>query len=491
MKIIYSISIFLLILSVSSCDSWLDNPPYDRIEDDKLFSTEPGAQRALNGLYLGLLEGKLYGENLSCTFLEVLAQHYYIPDANHRFYDASVYDYDKASATVNSIWSGLYTLIADCNAFLEDLEAHQDKYNANNYKLYRGEALALRTYLHFDLFRLFGPLHADDASEMEKEYIPYYAKFTDIPEPFMKGSEFIGHLLDDLDEAIGLLKGDPILNNYGGIKKGDDFWDYRTFRMNLFAAQALKARIYLYTGDNRQANIIATSLLRSRDPETAENNNFTSIIIPVTAVNSLYQEKVFFSEMIFCMHNIKRDQVQRNNFSLDLSDEQVLLGETDNLNKLFSEQRDMRREIYTPASGKGGDIAVSAFLKYQTATLKDNDPDPCRFQIQPLIRLGELYLMAAETSTGATEKRLWLEQLRLNRGFLQNNTAAYNNLDELITQEYEREFYLDGQYFFYLKRNKVNNIYVPGKTSINMGEQQYVLPIPADEINKRYNTTES
>ena len=58
-----------------------------------------------------------------------------------------------------SIWEKSYNLIANINKLLENCEKYRDVLSDEYYQLIKGEALALRAYLHFDIFRLFGPLY--------------------------------------------------------------------------------------------------------------------------------------------------------------------------------------------------------------------------------------------------------------------------------------------------------------------------------------------
>ena len=70
--------LFLLIVVfvLSSCESWLDVKPNDRISEDATFATERGFEMALNGVYIELNDDALYGRNLSYEFVEILAQRY-------------------------------------------------------------------------------------------------------------------------------------------------------------------------------------------------------------------------------------------------------------------------------------------------------------------------------------------------------------------------------------------------------------------------------
>ena len=63
-------------LVFSSCDSWLDVVPNDRISETVVFDDQQGYQKLLNGLYSGMTSTTLYGRNLSAGAIDVLAQYY-------------------------------------------------------------------------------------------------------------------------------------------------------------------------------------------------------------------------------------------------------------------------------------------------------------------------------------------------------------------------------------------------------------------------------
>jgi hypothetical protein len=463
----------------------LDNAPYDKVEATRLYATETGAQKALNGLYLSLLDRNLYGTSIFIT-LDILSQLYYVPD-DHSFEELRDYKSGSLNPRLESIWKKAYLLIAECNIFLDEIKKNEANYTPENYKLYQGEALALRTFLHFDLFRLFGPLQTSDSAVMAKEYIPYYDLYTTTPAPYQTGAGLMDKLFKDLNEAIALLEADPILTDGIGWER-EDFWGYRNFRMNIFAAQALKARMHLHAADKTNAYLVATALLSDRDPGTGKANNFSTVITkPEPVTNSLW-EPMLFSEFLFGMHDLRRDGVHRGYFSTDLTDGNILLGASSYLSALFNEQEDMRAAAWVPID-RGGNVSVRSFLKYRVVELDDNSPgDPYRYQIQPLIRAGELFLIAAEAASTDAERRQWLEALRERRGFQQQNTSQITDvgLPELLRKENLREFYGEGQYYYYLKRNNVRSI--ASNTSVgnfSMQDSYYRFAIPDVEENNR------
>lgn len=391
-------------LFFSSCNSWLDVKPYDAMAEESLYSTESGIQRALNGLYLGLASNDLYAENLGGGAMDVLGQRYKM-SSGHSYYDLSEYKYtnDGPKETFEAIWKAAYKLIADCNEFMEQVPEHQDLMSQAHYKMSMGEALAIRTLLHFDLFRIFGPVYTP--ANRQELSIPYYNQVTDVAQPILVAEKLVEHLFADIDSAIVLLSKDVILTD--GIVKGENFWDYRNLRLNYYAAWALKARMCWYLGDEYEdeAYRISTALLEGKDPGTGEANNFNTAFNPVSK-SIVVTDRVFFSEELFALHNMRRTAVYKELFSSDLEDDNILLSTEDYMNKLFDEPNDYRWNSWEVATGRQTS-GLMVFVKYVEQT--ENRNDPYLYEIQSMLRLSELYLIAAATAPDDATTSVWLE----------------------------------------------------------------------------------
>ena len=91
---------------------------------------------------------------------------------------------------MNETWNKAYSLILNCNLLLENLENPEVKFTGDNYKVIKGETLALRAMLHFDLLRLFGPVYSRNK---ELPAIPYYKKYSVTPNAVLSASEVAVH----------------------------------------------------------------------------------------------------------------------------------------------------------------------------------------------------------------------------------------------------------------------------------------------------------
>ncbi|HJA14984.1 MAG TPA: RagB/SusD family nutrient uptake outer membrane protein [Candidatus Butyricimonas faecavium] len=78
----------------------------------------------------------------------------------------------------------------------------------------------------------------------------------------------------------------------------------------------------------------------------------------------------------------------------------------------------------------------------------------------PLIRLSEMYYIAAECATTTSDGVDYLEKVRSNRGlasFPLNRSMSREELLKEIRKEYQKEFWGEGQLWFYYKRNSITD----------------------------------
>lgn len=464
--------IILLLLITSGCKKWLEVSPRSQIREDEFFTTPGGFEDALTGVYAKLVSRPLYGDYLTMSFLDVLAQRYRPADYYHVFKDDAQFLYQNATvkAHIADIWRAMYSALVNDNNLLRYLELNKKVLTTQRHDLIRGEALGLRALMHFDLVRMFGPSYITGAG---KQAIPYVTEVTQKPTAISSTSEVTDKVLTDLLEALPLLeKNDPV---NGGVDDGSTFMKNRVGRMNYLAVKAILARVYLYKGDKPNAYKYAKEVI-----DAAKITWITPRQINNRTDYTFSQEHLFNLQV----NNMKNWVDQYFKFH---EDETYTSGKAQ---YELKNDKSVTQRVFETATGGSTDYRYVYLFKdqsgfqYHIKYWQDDNSKynlPFRYLI-PLIRITEMYYIVAECTPDPATAAGYLNTVRYNRGVV-NLPAGLNTVQvqEEIRKEYQKEFFSEGQYFFYCKRMNLNRI---GDKTITP-EKVYALPLPDNEIDLR------
>lgn len=467
MKYLKYMIIFSTVLS-TACSNWLDVSPGMEKEKKDALASQDGIRKVLIGAYIRMKTEKLYGKEMTYGFTECLAQHWQSTSKTSLSGYLKKYDY-KAKLVedmAGDIFNNLYKVIADVNGLLVDdgIDAHKEMLEADNYELIKGEALAIRAFCHFDLLRLFGPM---PDKIPEGQILPYVTVVSKNPNAMHSWKEFTSYLLKDLDEAEKYFeKTDPIRNlsleklNNPASTVEDRFMYYRQMRMNYYAVCALKARIYLWMGDKKQALKYAKTVMTAKDKEgklmyRLGNSN--------DVANSDY---TLSSEHIFNLNVYNLESTLGSSKEYQMSKKELyrhfyLQGTTDiRFTNLWEEVTE--------------DYYKKHYLKKYRQTKRM--PEMAKNSI-PLIRLYEMYLIAMECGD-LTEADALYKEMCMARNIPQVEIKSTEQLNKILILEYNKEFYGEGQAFYAYKRLGVEDIfYTTEKGSVDT----YIVPLPLQE----------
>ncbi len=433
---------------LASCSEWLDVKPYDKISQDELVSDESGFIKHLNGIYIELNSDVLYGGALSVEMIEIMGGAYQIGTDNSvwgNYKDLSEYEYGTVywRARLNETWNKAYSLILNCNLLLESLEKAETEFSGDNYKVIKGEALALRAMLHFDLLRLFGPVYSRHPEQIS---IPYYKKYSVTPNVALPASEVAEEITRDLQEARILLAGDPVRTEgtrmEGPAEGASSFMYYRNLRLNYYAVIALLARSSLYFGNEQEALAYALEVIKA-----ADEGIFPFVDRSLVTGSPDDIDRIFSSEIIFALSHSQRNTIFKNYYDPSRIPNCVFRMDNDLMSNVIygggitgGNQDDYRYRVNWVATG-----ANRYFYKYSDM----NDTGNIRNTMIPMLRMGEMYLIAAECVSPDISLGVgYVNTLRSARGV----SDIPNLTRELLQYEYVRELYGEGQLFFMYKR---------------------------------------
>ena len=152
---------FLLFLPclLSSCDDWLDVRGENIEKEQDQFETYKGFRDALTGCYMKMGATNLYGQRMTMTDIECLADLWYpaTETGDPAKYYLSNHDYskDEPQAAFKNIYASAFTVITTANVILKNIEEKGSNIaDTKAHDMIKGEAYAIRAYCQFDLLRL-------------------------------------------------------------------------------------------------------------------------------------------------------------------------------------------------------------------------------------------------------------------------------------------------------------------------------------------------
>ena len=462
LKSIKTICVALLVIMISGCDSWLDLKPIDKVLEDQLYETEEGFKQSLTGVYVELNQRNLYGGDLMFRMVEILAQRYNLSSiGTYKEWVAYNYSDDDVKSSIDGLWQKMYALIMNCNKLMENADLRKDVFTGDNYNLIYGEALALRAMLHFDLLRLFGPVYKTNPEGLS---ICYNKKFSYEGSNILPASEVIANVFTEGPRNTTAADGNNDLR-------------LRTYRLNYYAVQALMARVYLYAGQNENALTMARKLVEIQP-----------VWYPFVKYNAIMEssnkkkDRVFSTEVLFGLENKQRGDIFTDYFTPELDNGILAPTNTSLLNIFLSENSSDWR--FTPFWIKpdNGKYTFRCFHKYEAT----EESDPFYSYLVPMIRISEMFYIVAETTDDESEARACLNQIRRNRGLIAFEDTEVIDIQQVLKEEYMKEFFGEGQLFYYYKRLNVSSIPAGDDSGdVVMDETKYKFPLPDSETDYR------
>lgn len=472
--------VFSIALIMSSCSKWLDVVPSDTVVETELFKEATGFRNALNGVYKQISQPEMYGKEMIWGFIDVMSltydgisksNTYSIASKDYKYEDEGVKKYFK------NMWEKTYNSITNCNNILGRIEGQNPaKFSdgQSEINLIKGEALALRAFLHFDMLRLFAPSKKNDDG---KAYIPYFEKYPSHGESHISNKEIKAKIIKDLNEARDLVvhfdtvnrshiqwicQDNRFVNDPGNTSHAKDiFFAYRGYRMNYSVITAILARVYNYFGMHEEAKTEAETVINMSFPNENDYKvfDFASRDGIEEDADVLMMDDLIFALSFPMLHESFKphsDGISSQKFTIsgckslfdDAGDYRFLLTSSINGSKYYSLKN----------MGKAG-------RHYET--IKD---------MVPMIRLGEMHYITAEyyASKGDfTMAAAELDKVRAARG-CKIGQLNINDMDSFVNElikEAKREFITEGQvYYYYKKFNKM--------ISNKMKPEHFVFPIP-------------
>ena len=241
MKRVYILLTILLPLALVSCEKFFNLVPDTEVPVDGMYKTASDFDIAVKGCY-ARLQGQVSIYNELC---EYRSDNLYIsaPTAGTQDrYDIDHFKEQSSNGILSDAWSNLSNGIYRCNMVLDRIDAAEfDETLKNQYK---GEALFIRAYTYFNMYRIWGG-------------VPVARKVLSVDEALKTGrssaEEMYDYIAGDLEEIV---LNSMLPATYADADMG---------RAPLGAAKALLAKVSLTFGKNQEASALLAGLTGKYD----------------------------------------------------------------------------------------------------------------------------------------------------------------------------------------------------------------------------------
>lgn len=442
-SVVNFVSAIVLILLISSCNKFVEvDIPKSQLTGSAVFQDIATAKAALADIYARMREGgTASGTSLHGTAL----MSNYADDMDFYGSNVTVEQFNKhllvpSNANLLRLWNTAFGEIYAINALIEGVKS-TSVITGKERDLLIGEAMFLRAFNHFYLVNLFGDIPYVTATDYGINSIIGKMPVTQVYQ----------NIINDLLQAESLLP-----ENYPSAER---------VRANKLAAQAMLARVYLYTKDYEKAEAYASTVINSG-----------MYVVEPDPTRLFLKES---SSVIWAFHPGIRGQNTKDasgfHFSSGPPSKPSL---SENLYKAF-EPGDLRKSEWITIV-KNGTGTWYKPNKYKQPFMTGDSQE---YTI--ILRLEEQYLIRSEART-LTGNILGAQQdlniTRTRAGLSSTVAATPSELKVAILQERRFEFFTEQSHrWFDLKRtgNAANIL-----SSIKPGWQSrdILLPLPESEL---------
>lgn len=467
----------LCVFGLSSCDSFLNMQPSNSGNAETAIATPADAKVVINGIMRSMSSSSYYGRNF-IMYGDTKGGDLTIYSAGRGLDALYSFNHTPTSNSYSGFWSTGYYCIMQINNLLENVNRLEAE-GKTGFSFYKGQALTLRALIYFDLVRLYGLPYNYNKSSYG---VPNVTKTLGADAQPVRASvkENYAQILDDLEEGM------PLLSTNKAAQNG---------YIGYYANIALQARVKLYMENYDGAlaaaeEIIKNSSYKLYQPSawvaswSAQFGTESIFEIGIDTESDLGTSSLGFYLMRYAQKSGAQGWFLASDYFLsrlgqDATD--VRWGVMDN-DEYWYDTKNTRKGACYKYSG-GTSLAGDGKETYTAVNIK-------------VIRLSEIYLIAAEAALHATAPDAglaagYLNEIRKRSPQLALATST-TITDDMILDERSKELFGEGQRFFdMIRKNKTiefNDDFqgIPvskREKTINRTFGKIVLPVSQDEIN--------
>ncbi|MCL2739037.1 MAG: RagB/SusD family nutrient uptake outer membrane protein, partial [Bacteroidales bacterium] len=243
----------------ASCDDFLDRNPFTSISNERAIIDAVTANHSLLGLYDRLQTEARYGRMIFVTADAATENVILAPTTASRFLAVAQWTTTISSGEpTTSIFAACYVIIYAANEILARVD-NIDGTDAEKQKI-KGEALALRGLMHFELVRLFSQAYAGNENDPLGIAYKTNPDIYELPARETLRTTY-DMIIDDLLSACSLL---TPANTAG----------HAPYRIDHWSAKAILARVYMAQLDYAKARPLLADIINNSGYTILSNGNY-------------------------------------------------------------------------------------------------------------------------------------------------------------------------------------------------------------------------
>ncbi len=433
-----------LLLSLASCsDSFFEQYPSNNVTEGNFYKTDEDFNQGIYACYdkmktqMAFYLNELAYRSDEC-YLESMAV------STQDRYDIDRFQEKSNNGIMKNIWNAWYNGIYRCN----DVLGHMAGKTLVNGDKYRGEALFLRSWWYFSLYRVFGgvPVTTTVVSPADAKNI---ARCSD--------EDMYNRLTEDLTEAIALLP----------EKRSKE-----VARVTKIAAQALLAKVYLTFGKYPEAQKVL------EDAMTDTGYGLMATTAQVFDISNKMNKEIIFA----LYYNKTNDHGHGYWYSTNTNVLADVRNPTPEFKAIYSADDNRLNLINTYTKITNSLYAMTKWMDTYDAQFTQQVGNDF-----PLLRYADVVLMYAEAlgQQGNISGALtYLNKTRKRAGLAELTEAEVADKKAFIQEladERGREFALEGQRWFDLVRLDLAVDFFKAR-GYSVDSHNLLFPIPQDQI---------
>ena len=481
-KSIFKYSLIVaLITSAIGCEKSITLNPTHSSSLENAFKRMADYEQALSSVYNSMRSVAYYGRNLSVLPDMAADNLVQTTESLVNFLQITDWGYTPQNGTIAETWQGCYTIINNANIIINNIDKLTTPENQKQANKIKGQVLAVRALVHFDLLRYFG----EDFDRNSTARGIFYKKTSVLEESPVSTKparqtvkQNYDDIFADLNAARALLSDIDAPVNSGA-----------KYKIDLVSLSAIYARVALYAKDWPLAISNSTTVINALPLA----NSSVYPLIWKDQSNAEVAFSVFYSPGEF-LSRLAGDVFSGPNNRSQFEGDPTLFSTFDETNDVRFQSSVIRGygTLALPARSSSR-FTVVKFLGKGAAT--DGVVDWKAF------RTGEMYLIRAEayanTSGQGAAALADLNTLRAARinGFV-NGTESGAALLQAIASERRKELFMEGHRWFDLKRTSKTidrgTVFSPTTQSqLAPNRREWVWPIPQGERDANPNMEQS